>query len=45
MQNKSERGIDVYINTLEETPNNQFFEGRLTHEQLVAPKWQINTKA
>ena len=38
MQNKSEWGIDGCINTLEETLNDLLFEGRLTHEQLVAPK-------
>lgn len=34
----SERGVKVYINTLEETPNNLFFEDRRIHEQLVASK-------
>lgn len=45
MQNKVERGIDVCMYTLEETHNNLFSEDRLTHEQLVAPKWQISPKA
>lgn len=45
MQNRAERGIDVCMNTLEETHNNLFSEGRLTHEQLVAPKGQISPKA
>lgn len=45
IQNKSERGIGVYINTLEETPNDLFFQGKLTDEPLVAPKWQLESRS
>lgn len=34
IQNKLERGIKAYINTLTQIPNNLLFEGRLTHEHL-----------